>query len=132
MGFVIRWLSAFVLIVLTYNPTFWSYSTWVVGNFSANMPVAVLLGLLLVTGYVIFLRATLSSIGVFGMGLILAIIGALLWVLFSMDLISFTSRSLNHWILIFAFSLMLAVGMYWSVIWRRMSGQIDVDEVDTR
>jgi len=131
MGFVIRWISALVLIVLTYNPSFWSYSTWVVGNFTANMPVAVLIGLLLVAGYVIFLRATLSSIGVFGMVLILAIIAALLWVLFSMDLISFTSRSLNHWILIVALSLMFALGMYWSVLWRRMSGQIDVDEVDT-
>lgn len=131
MGFVIRWISALVLIVLTYNPSFWSYSTWVVGNFTANMPVAVLIGLLIVAGYVIFLRATLSSIGVFGMVLILAIIAALLWVLFSMDLISFTSRSLNHWILIVALSLMFALGMYWSVLWRRMSGQIDVDEVDT-
>jgi hypothetical protein len=131
MGFFIRWIVAFILLVVTYNPSFWSYSTWVGPNFTANMPVAVLLGLILVAGYVIFLRATLSSIGIFGMVLILAIVGALLWVLFNFGVLQFGNPTFNSWVVIIALSIMLAVGMYWSVIWRRMSGQVDVDEVDT-
>ena len=131
MGFLVRWISAFVLLVATYNPSFTSYSTWVGANFSSNMPVAVLLGLVLIAGYLIFLRATLSSIGILGMILILALVGALLWVLFSQGLLTFGNYAFNAWVVIFALSLVLAVGMYWSVIWRRMSGQVDVDEVDT-
>lgn len=131
MGFFIRWICAFILLVVTYNPSFWSYTTWVGTSFTANMPVAVLLGLLLVAGYVVFLRATLSSIGIFGMVLILAIVGALLWVLFNFGVLQFGNPTFNSWIVILALSIMFAVGMYWSVIWRRMSGQIDVDEVDT-
>jgi hypothetical protein len=131
MGFFLRWIFAFVLLVATYNPSFISYSSWVGANFSTNMPVAVLLGLVLIAGYLIYLRATLSSIGIVGMILILAIVGALLWVMFSVGVLQFGNPTVNGWIVIFALSIMLAVGMYWSVIWRRISGQVDVDEVDT-
>ena len=82
-------------------------------------------------GYLVFLRATLNSIGIVGMVLILALVGALLWVLFSMNWLTFGNYAFNAWVVILALSLVLAVGMYWSVIWRRMSGQVDVDEVDT-
>jgi uncharacterized membrane protein YjgN (DUF898 family) len=44
------------------------------------MPLAVLFGLLLLVGYIIYLRATLRSIGLFGMCLVLALVAALLWV----------------------------------------------------
>ena len=47
-------------------------------------PVALLIlaGLLLLIGKIIYLRATLRSIGGFGMLLVLAPVGALLWVLY--------------------------------------------------
>jgi hypothetical protein len=131
MGFLIRWICAFVLLVVTYNPSFWSYSTWVGANYSTQLPIAVLLGLVLIASYLVFLRATLNSIGIVGMVLILALVGALLWVLFSQGLLTFGNYTFNAWVVIIALSLVLAVGMYWSVLWRRMSGQVDVDEVDT-
>jgi hypothetical protein len=131
MGFLIRWLFAFLLIVFTYNPSFWNYSTWVAANYSNQLPLAVLGGLVLVAGYLVYLRATLNSIGIVGMVLILALVGAVLWVLFSQGWLTFGNYAFNTWIIIVALSLVLAVGMYFSVIWRRMSGQVDVDEVDT-
>ncbi len=98
MGFFIRWISALVLLVVTYNPSFWSYSTWVGENYSTNLPVAVLVGLILIAGYLVFLRATLNSIGIVGMVLILALVGALLWVLFSQGLLTFgITRSMPGW-----------------------------------
>ena len=132
MGFFIRWICAFLLLVATYNPSFINYSTWVSANLSTQPALAVLFGLVLVAGYLVYLRATLSSIGIIGMILVLAIVGAILWVLFSIGLLQFGNPVFNGWIVILALSIMLAVGMYWSVIWRKMSGQIDVDEVDTR
>lgn len=136
MGFLIRWISAFVLLVVTYNPSFWSYATWIGGIWSAEeygsqLPIAVLIGLLLIAAYLVFLRATLNSIGIFGMVLILAVLGSLLWVLFSQGLLTFGNYAFNAWVVIIALSLVLAIGMYWSVLWKRMSGQVDVDEVDT-
>ena len=77
MGFLLRWLAAFVLLALTYNPPPVSYLGWAERDFSDNMPLVVLAGLLLFVGYVIYLRATLRSIGAFVMLLVLAVFGAL-------------------------------------------------------
>jgi hypothetical protein len=131
MGFFIRWFFAVLLLAATYNPSFTNYATWVRENLATEPALAALFGLLLVAGYLIFLRATLSSIGIVGIILILAILGAMLWLLFSAGILQFGNPVLNGWIVILALSLILAIGMYWSVIWRRMSGQVDVDEVDT-
>lgn len=130
MGFILRWVFAFLLVGLTYNPTSFNFISWVTANWSTQMPLSLLLGLLLFLGYIIYLSATLRSIGILGMVLVAAIIGALLWVLVSWGWLSLTSSDFTTWIGIFALSIVLAVGMTWSIIWRRISGQIDVDETD--
>ncbi len=130
MGFVIRWVFAFVLLAATYNPTEWNYVRWSMANVDNNLPMAVLLGLVLFVGYIIYLRATLRSIGIFGMVLILAVVGTLLWVLFDQGFISLDNPTLNTWIGIVALSVVLAVGLSWSIVRRRLTGQTDVDDID--
>lgn len=130
MGFVLRWIFAFLLVALTYNPTDFNYVRWVAANYQGQLPLAILLGLLLFVGYVIYFSATLRSIGTFGMILILAIVAALLWFLYDWGLLSLTNTSFNIWIGIVALSVVLAVGMTWSIIWRKMSGQLEVDDSD--
>ena len=130
MGFLLRWVFAFLLVVLTYNPTPWNYVRWVSANWQAQMPLALLFGLLLFVGYVVYVSATLRSIGVFGMVLVAALVAALLWVLYDWGLLSLTDTGLMTWMGILALSVILAVGMTWSIIWKRLSGQVDVDETD--
>ena len=102
MGFVIRWLVAFGLLAATFNPTEWNYTSWVQANFDQQMPLAILLGLLLAAGYIIYLRATLRSIGAFGMGLVLAVVGALLWVLYDYGWLRLDNDAVNVWLAIVA------------------------------
>ena len=130
MGFVIRWIFAFVLLSATYNPTDWNYVRWSMANAETNLSVTVLLGLILFVGYIIYLRATLRSIGIFGMILILAVVGTLLWVLFDQGFISLDNPTVNTWIGIGALSIVLAVGLSWSIVRRRLTGQTDVDDID--
>lgn len=130
MGFFLRWLFALILLTATYNPTDWNYVRWVSTEWSTQMPLALLLGLLLFVGYIIYLRATLRSIGPFGMGLIIAIFAALIWVLSDFGLISLANPGVNTWLGLIALSLVLGIGLSWSIIRRRLSGQADVDEVD--
>jgi len=127
-AFFISWFFAVLLIAATYNPSFANYATWVRANLATEPALSALFGRLLVAGYLIYWRATLNSIGII---LIIANLGALLWLLFSAGFLQFGNPVVNGWIVIVALSLMLAIGMSWSVIWRRMSGQVDVDEVDT-
>lgn len=130
MGFIIRWVFAFVLLAATYNPTQWNFVRWSMANMESNLSMTVLFGLILFVGYIIYLRATLRSIGIFGMVLILAVVGTILWVLFDQELISLDNPTINTWIGIFALSMVLAVGLSWSIVRRRLTGQADMDDVD--
>jgi len=89
-----------------------------------------LLGLLLMVGYIIYLRATLRSIGAFGMIMVLAIVGAAIWVLKDNGILSFEDPTLNIWIALVALSLVLGIGLSWSHVRRKLSGQADMDDVD--
>jgi len=130
MGFIIRWIFAFVLLAATYNPTEWNYVRWSMVNYETRLSLTALFGLILLVGYIIYLRATLRSIGVFGMILILAVVGTVLWVLFDQGVVSFADPTINTWIGIVALSVVLAIGLSWSIVRRRLSGQADVDDID--
>jgi hypothetical protein len=130
MGFIIRWLCALALLTVTFNPTDYNYITWVRDYGHMNMSVAALLGLILFIGYVIYLRATLRSIGGFGMFLVLAVVGASLWVLFDYGVLSLDNKKFNVWLGLLALSFVLGVGLSWSIVRRAVSGQADMDDVE--
>lgn len=130
MGFLVRWLFAFVLVGATYNPTAFNFASWASTNFADQLPLTILFGLILFVGYIIYLRATMRSIGAFGMGLVVAIFAALIWVLVDYQILSLNNSALNMWLGILALSLVLAIGMSWSIVRRALTGQLDVDETD--
>ncbi len=130
MGFLLRWGFAFLLLAATFNPTDWNFVRWSQANFSGQMPLTVLLGLLLLVGYIIYLRATLRSIGPFGMLLVLAVVAALLWVLYDWGWLTLENSTQNTWIGILALSAVLGIGLNWSHVRRKLSGQADMDDVD--
>ena len=130
MSFLLRWLFAFVLVAVTYNPTDYNFVRWAMTDGQNQLSITVLAGLVLLVGYIIYLRATLRSIGAFGMMLILALIGALLWVAYDFGLLDLQNRALTMWVGIFALSLVLGIGLSWSIVRRKLSGQADVDDVD--
>ncbi len=130
MGFFLRWLFAFGLLAATFNPTQWNYVRWSMESFASELPLTVLTGLLLIIGYIIYLRATLRSIGGLGMFLVLAVVASLLWVLIDWGVLALGNQSLNVWIGIFALSVVLGIGMSWSYVRRALTGQFDVDDTD--
>lgn len=130
MGFLIRWIAAFILLSATFNPTPWNYISWSRENGSDQLPLLVFLGLLLVVGYIIFLRATLRSIGLIGMLLIVAILTSAVWVLIDYGLFTLEDQDTNIWVALVILSLVFGIGLSWSLARRRISGQADVDDVD--
>lgn len=126
MGFLIRWAFAFGLVVATFNPTQWNYIAW---SRNGDLPIVVLVGLLLLVGYIIYIRATLRSIGIIGMGLILAILAALIWVLFDFGWLDLANPTMNIWLGDLALSLVLGIGLSWSHVRRALSGQADMDDI---
>ena len=130
MGFLLRWVFALLLLGATYNPTSFNYIGWAIGSLDTQLPMIVLSGLVLLVVYIVYVTATLRSIGMFGMILILAIVAAVVWVLYDRGWLSLENPSLNIWLAILALSLVLAVGLHWSILWRRLSGQLEVDDGD--
>ncbi len=130
MGILIRWLGAFVLLALTYNPTQWNYVTWAQANMADNLSVTLLLGLLLGLGYLLYGSATLRSIGVLGIVLVAALFALVLWVLYDWGLLALGNSALNTWLSILVLSVILGVGLSWSILWQRLSGQATVDDVE--
>lgn len=130
MGFLTRWLAAFLLLTITFNPTPYNYVSWVRDFGRDNLSVAVLVGLLLLVGYIVCLRATVRSIGALGMTLVLAIFGALVWVLVDFEVLRLDNNGLNVWIGLVALATVLGIGLGWSHVRRAITGQTDVDDLD--
>jgi len=138
-GFGVRFLAALILVYATYNPTSISFYHWVLqplisppppGSGTGGAPAALklLVGLLLLTGWVVFLQATRRSLGLMGTALALAIAGSVIWLLISWHVFSATTGVLTH-IALIVLSVILAVGLSWSHITRKVSGQQDTDTV---
>ncbi len=126
---LIRWFAALVLVMLTYNPTSFNFVQWAIANFDAKMSIVILVGLVLLVAYVIFLRATFRSIGYIGIGMVVAVIAVLLWVLNDMGWLDPTNATVMTWIGLIGLSVVLGIGLSWSIIRRRLSGQFDMDQV---
>ncbi|MEM6309147.1 MAG: DUF6524 family protein, partial [Pseudomonadota bacterium] len=103
---------------------------WITTYGAENLSIGVLVGLILLVGYIIYLRATLRSIGAFGMCLVLALVGALLWVAYDLGWMDLNNPSLNTWLALVALATVLGVGLSWSHVRRALSGQSDMDDVD--
>jgi hypothetical protein len=130
MGILTRWLAAFALLAVTFNPTPYNYISWMQDFGRQNLSVAVLAGLILLVCYIIFLRATLRSIGAVGVVLLLAIAGALIWVLHDFGILALDNQSVNVWLGLLSLSVVLGVGLGWSHVRRALTGQTDVDDID--
>ncbi|MEL7138322.1 MAG: DUF6524 family protein [Pseudomonadota bacterium] len=124
--------AAILLVVMTWNPSGLSYVHWILEGFETNLPPKVLGGVVLLILYVIFMRATLRSIGLPGVAMILALIAALMWTLTYYGVVDLTlaDGSVIAWLSLIACGLTLGIGLSWSIVRRVLSGQADVDDVD--
>ena len=129
-GFLLRFIAAFVLVFATYNPSHYSYFHWVKDNLSEPSPWMALAGIVLLIGWTIYLRATARSLGAFGLFLAAAFFGAILWLVIDWGLVHVDSVKAVTYIVLVIMCGILAVGISWSHIRRRLSGQVDVDDVE--
>jgi hypothetical protein len=129
-SFVVRFAGAFGLVAATWNPSAYSYADWLAQSLPRPGPLVILAGIVLLIGWVIYLRATFRSLGTIGMVLAAAFFATLIWLVIDLGWVSTSSMSVVAWLVIFAVAAIMATGMSWSHIRRRLSGQVDVDDVD--
>src|SRR5690606_13064138 len=129
----------FALVGVTWNPTRYNYVQWVLGQWeradqggSTLWPLVALAGVVLLMGWIFFLRTAASSLGALGIVLLVGLSTVVLWILVYYDVVSTASTTLISWIVIVLFSGILAAGMSWAHLRNRWSGQASVDDVDAR
>ncbi len=130
-----RLVFALVLVFASYNPLeTWSYFHWALrpmmeslDNFSIEKG---LFGVALLIGWGVFLGATFKSLGFFGTILVAAFFGLLLWWLIDSGWVSLEKQNTLNWLVLVGLSGVLAAGISWSHLRRRLTGQVDVDEAD--
>ena len=127
-SFTLRYAISLVLVFLTYNPSEYCWVQWL--NSDVALVYKVATGVVLLIGWVMFLRATWNSLGAFGTMLAAAFFGVMIWLLIEWGLLALDSTSVMVWVAEFILSGVLAVGMSWSHIRRKMSGQFDTDEIE--
>jgi Family of unknown function (DUF6524) len=131
-SFLGRSLAVFVLVLLTYNPTGFSFVQWLVESLRDSRAGAAhaLAGVVVAIGWVFVLRATLRSLGIVGLVLGAAFFGALVWFLISLGVLQLGARSAITWAALLCLAGLLAIGISWSHVRRRVTGQVDVDDID--
>lgn len=127
---LVRFLFALILVFASFNPSGYSFFHWAKDILPGVDPVLALAAIVLLIGWVVFLRATLRSLGVIGIALTAALFGCLLWMVIDFGIVAADNINTVLYIVLVLLSAILAIGMSWSHIRRRMSGQTDVDDVD--
>lgn len=129
-GVLWRFVFAVLVVMGTYNPSGHSYFHWGIRHMPPFDPVRVVIGILLIIGWVVYIRATMRSLGGIGLILVSALCAAILWLIIDWGLIPRDSISAVTYAVLTIISIILTVGMVWSHVRRRLSGQADVDSVD--
>jgi hypothetical protein len=135
-GVLVRFVGALALVYLSYNPEGLSLYHWIVrplaegaGLAAAFTPLKVLAALVLAIGWAVFVQATKRSLGTRGALMVLALLAAVVWLLSYWGVLALESSRVVSPVVLVAIALLLAVGMSWSHVTRKLTGQVDTDEV---
>ena len=129
-SFLWRFLGAAALVFATYNPTNYSYYQWVhtaVGGGNAG-PEHFFVGAILLIGWAVLLFATRNSLGTVGVILGAAFFATAVWLLVDLGALHVNTVASATWIVLVCLAGLLAIGLSWSHIWRRITGQFEVTD----
>jgi hypothetical protein len=128
VSFLLRFLFALILVLVTYNPSGFSWVSWMQSDVQLVYKAAT--GIVLLIGWVMFLRATWNSLGALGTILAFVFFAIIIWLFITWGFFALDNTTAIQWVVLFVLSGVLAVGMSWSHVRRKLSGQYDTDEIE--
>lgn len=100
-SFFLRLLMALAIVLLTFNPSGFSFFHW-----------------------------TRQSLGLVGVMLVAGLFAVLVWMLFFYDVVKTSSSTTLTWLVLLGVAVVLTVGISWAHLRRRLSGQATVDDIN--
>ena len=129
-SFIVRFIFALIVVFATYNPEGYSYYHWISGDLATFSVFKAFVGVVLLIGWVILARATLGSLGALGIILAAAFFGLAIWLIIDVFGLSADNRRITSYIIEIMIACVLSIGVSWSHLWRRITGQFNVEDVD--
>ena len=129
-GFLLRFVFATLLVFATYNPEGVSYYHWVSEALPDFTVIKAFVGVIILIGWIILIRATLGSLGFIGILLAAAFFGLAIWLIVDVLGLSTDNVRVISYIVGIMLASVLSVGVSWSHVRRRVTGQVDTDEID--
>ena len=129
-SFLVRFVFALIVVFATYNPEGTSYYHWVSESLAEFSVIKAFVGVVLLIAWIILIRATLGSLGFIGILLAGAFFGLAIWLLIDVLGLSTDNARVISYIIEIMLASVLSIGVSWSHVRRRISGQVDTDEVE--
>ncbi len=130
MGVLWRVAFSLALVYLTFNPSGHSYFHWLADGFPSITPAKAIAGILLLGAWLFFVHSTFNALGGLGVGLLVALFACIAWWMVKQGWLSLADRAAMAWVVLGIIGIVLGVGMSWSLIRQKVSGQASVDRVD--
>jgi hypothetical protein len=125
-GVFLRLGFALALVLLTFNPSGHSFYHWLTAPPQGVTAIKAFAGVLLLVGWVVCLRTAFVALGWLGLILGAALFGTVVWLLVDLKWIDLTGTSAFTWVVLIAVGALLGIGLSWSLIRARATGQIEV------
>src|SRR5512144_764210 len=118
LGLLVRTLACFGLVFATWNPTGYSYLSWIHGD--ATLAAKSVAGAALLALHVLFARITWLSLGPFGVAAATAVLVSAVFALSELGAVDLGSALTRNYLSLMGVALLLATGVTWSLVKRRV------------
>jgi len=130
VGFLLRFVFAVIVVFSTYNPEGVSYYSWVYDALPEFSVLKAFIGVVILIAWVVLIRATLGSLGALGIILTASFFGLAIWLVIDVLGLSTDNFRMISYIIEIMLASVLSIGVSWSHVRRRVTGQLDTDELD--
>ncbi|MFN3075468.1 MAG: DUF6524 family protein [Alphaproteobacteria bacterium] len=124
-----RWIMALFIVFATYNPSGYSFFHWATDLEDTRWSLKVLVGTALLILHLTFVFATVRALGLTFLVIWSLFFAALIWTFLDHGFLA--SLGVRTWVTIVLgiIATILAIGVSWSYIRGRLSGQADSNDV---
>jgi hypothetical protein len=131
-GIIVRWLMSMFVVFAIFNPSGYSYVHWVLTPSNEPWSLKILVGMVLASIMTTFGRSVARSLGRAGVLATSGLFIAATWTLVDLGVLRDLTNGTYVTIALVIVASILAVGLSWSHVTMRVTGQVDSNDVTLR
>ena len=125
-GVGVRLVFGVALVLLTFNPSGHSFYHWLTAAPAGITAAKSLVGVMLLICWVVCLKTAHVALGTLGLALGVALFGTAVWLMVDAGWLDLAGTKSLTWVALVILGLVLGIGLSWSLIRARATGQVEV------